>query len=74
MCGSGQPSTTYKVNTVERKIYLKDLLVLQKWTKGALARRHLRKNKICNDIANLKYPTYEDNQLTTTNDSLLTQK
>lgn len=39
MCGSGPQTVVYTHNMKERKIKTKDLDVLHRWAKGALARR-----------------------------------
>ena len=43
MCGSGPQTVVYTHNLKERKIKTKDLDILNKWTKGAMARRKFMK-------------------------------
>lgn len=43
MCGSGPQTVVYTHNMVQRKIKTKHLDIINKWAKGALARRRLTK-------------------------------
>lgn len=43
MCGGTTQTISYKHNIQEIKIAVKDLDVINKWTKGAIARRRLIK-------------------------------
>ena len=59
---------------VDRKIEVSKLTLINKWTKGALARRRLQKIIITKRIQNLKYPTYENQELKFTDETLFTDK
>lgn len=66
MCGSGPQTVTYKFKTQDRKIAVTDLATLLKWTKGALTRRRVIKAITIKEIQQLKYPTYEEQELVET--------
>lgn len=51
MCGSNPPSVKYKHNLQERQILVKDVNAIDKWTKGALARRRFTKMVLTKQIA-----------------------
>jgi len=59
---------------IERKIPMKDVDVINKWAKGAQARRNVKKMIASHAIATLKYPSYDGEQLVDTQEALMTDK
>lgn len=59
MCGSGPQTVVYEYNMKTRKIKSKDLAIINKWTKGAMARRKFVKLVLTKTIQNLRYPCYK---------------
>ena len=51
MCGSGPQTVVYTHNMKEHKIKCKDLEILNKWTKGAMARRKFVKMVLVKTVA-----------------------
>jgi hypothetical protein len=74
MCGSAPASVNYSHNQQERTIPVSNLQVIEKWGKGALARRRLRKTIASKQLAGLKYPEWKENKLVASDQTLLSDK
>ena len=74
MCGSAPASVNYQHNQQERTIPLQNLQVLEKWGKGAIARRRLRKIIASKQLAGLKYPEWKENKLVASDQTLMSDK
>jgi len=74
MCGSKPQSAIYTYNAKEHKVPMKQVNILSKWAAGAIARRKFKRLIVTKQIAELKYPEYQEKSIVWTDERLLSDQ